>query len=78
MIKESDLGKGIVVYELLRQSGLASSGGEAKRLIRGGGARLNDQKIEDENMLVTIANFRAEGKIKLSSGKKKHLLVQLK
>jgi tyrosyl-tRNA synthetase len=72
------LGKGMAVYELIRQSGLADSGGEAKRLIRGGGARLNDQKIDDENMMVTPAHFSAEKTVKLSSGKKKHLLVKLK
>lgn len=77
-ISTSDLGKGIAAYELLRLSGLADSGGEAKRLIRGGGARMNDQKIEDENISITQATFKPDGMIKLSSGKKKHMLVKLK
>ncbi len=76
-ISAADLGKGIAAYELIRQSGLADSGGEAKRLVRGGGARLDDQKIEDENMLVTQAHFGKDGTLKLSSGKKKHTLVKL-
>ncbi|MEZ5690859.1 MAG: tyrosine--tRNA ligase [Rickettsiales bacterium] len=74
----SELGKGVAAYELLRQSGIASSGGEAKRLIRGGGARINDQKIDDENELITPAHFGDEGSLKLSSGKKKHILIKLK
>ncbi len=72
------IGKGIAAYELLRLSGLADSGGEAKRLVRGGGARINDQKIEDENIAITQADFKPEGFVKLSSGKKKHMLVKLK
>ncbi len=77
-LSSQDLGKGIAAYELIRLSGLASSGGEAKRLIRGGGAKVNDQKIEDENMSITPAYFKNEGSLKLSSGKKKHMLVKLK
>jgi tyrosyl-tRNA synthetase len=76
-IAAAELGKGIAAYELLRKSGLADSGGDAKRLVRGGGARINDTKIEDENQLLTQGNFRADGTLKLSSGKKKHMLVKL-
>ena len=74
----ADLGKGIAAYELLRLSGLAASGGEAKRLIRGGGARAADKKIEDENELITPRMFTREGSLKLSAGKKKHVLIKLK
>ena len=77
-ISSADLGKGIAAYELIRLSGLAESGGEAKRLIRGGGARMNDQKIEDENISITQATFKPDGMVKLSSGKKKHMMVKLK
>ena len=77
-ISTADLGKGIAAYELIRLSGLADSGGEAKRLIRGGGAKINDQKIEDENISITQATFKPDGVVKLSSGKKKHMLVKLK
>ena len=77
-IPASEFGKGIAAYELVRMSGLASSGGEAKRLIRGGGARAADKKIEDENELITPRLFSAERTLKLSAGKKKHVLVKLK
>lgn len=76
-IKAAELGKGVAAYELLRQSGLADSGGEAKRLIRGGGARLNDQKIEDEMELISLPHFGEKSELKLSAGKKKHVLVKL-
>jgi len=78
VVKASELGKGIPAYDLLRVSGLADSGGEARRLVRGGGARMNDKKIDDENELITQTHFGKTGEIKLSAGKKKHVLVQLK
>jgi len=76
-INTQQLGKGVAAYDLLRLCGLAASGGEAKRLIKGGGARINDCKIEDENQLITQATFRADATIKLSAGRKKHMLVKL-
>jgi tyrosyl-tRNA synthetase len=76
-ISSAELGKGVPVYDLLRQCGLADSGGEARRLIRGNGARLNDQKIDDENMLVDPSFFKESGAVKLSAGRKKHMLVKL-
>lgn len=76
-ISESELGKGLAAYEIFRKSGLVDSGGEAKRLIRGGGAKVNDEKIDDENQLITRAYFKDDRSLKLSAGKKKHLLVKL-
>lgn len=78
VIKASEMGKGVPAYELFRLTELADSGGEAKRLIRGGGGRINDKKVDDENDLITQAHFGKDGQIKLSAGKKKHVLVQLK
>ncbi len=75
-LKAAELGKGVAAYELLRLSGLAESGGEARRLIRGGGARINDQKIENENELIN-PNYFKDGSLKLSVGRKKHMLVKL-
>ncbi|MDX1974258.1 MAG: S4 domain-containing protein, partial [Rickettsiales bacterium] len=76
-ITVEELGKGLAAYDLLRRAGLAASGGDAKRLVRGGGARVNDQKIDDENDLIGPGQF-TDNALKLSSGKKKHVLVKLK
>jgi len=73
----AELGKGLPAYELFRLTKLAASGGEAKRLIRGGGARINDRKVEDENELISPAQFDKDHSLKLSSGRKKHMLVKL-
>jgi tyrosyl-tRNA synthetase len=66
------------VPDLFVKAGLASSKGEAKRLIKGGGARVNDVKVESEDASVTAADFDDKNRVKLSSGKKKHVLVMCK
>jgi tyrosyl-tRNA synthetase len=65
------------VFHLFTRSGLAASNGEARRLIKGGGARLNDAAVADETRLVTLADVDAQGIIKLSAGKKRHAVVRL-
>ena len=53
------------------------SGGEVRRLIRGGGARLNDAVISDEDQQISASDFDAEGKAKLSAGKKRHVILKM-
>ena len=69
------LAAGLPAIRLLVESGLAGSNGEARRLIRGGGARLNDAVITDESTTVTEADLR-NGAAKLSAGKKQHRLIR--
>ena len=64
----------IPLIRLLTESGLTASNGEARRLIRGGGARLNDVPITDDSQQLTPQDLPA----KLSAGKKQHRLVKLK
>ncbi len=75
-IAKADLEAGKSVVDLFVDAGLSASKGEARRLIRGGGARVNDQKLDDEAATVTSADLNADGVVKLSSGKKKHALVR--
>ena len=75
-VPRDELERGIAAFELLRRAGLAASNGEARRLIKGGGGRLNDRAVESETQLVTIADLLADGVIKLSAGKKRHALVR--
>ena len=71
-----ELEAGIPAFQLFLRAQLAASGGAAKRLIRGGGARLNDVAIDSETRTVTLADLNADGAIKLSAGKKRHALVR--
>lgn len=69
--------KGIIACELFFITGLTSSKTEARKLIRGGGARINDIQLNDENLQITLNDFNDSGILKISSGKKKHFLVTL-
>ncbi|MDE2320011.1 MAG: tyrosine--tRNA ligase [Rhodospirillales bacterium] len=68
----AEFGDGIPAFALLVKAGLAASNGEARRLIRGGGARLDDVAITDEAQLIA-----PKAEQKLSAGKKQHVLVKL-
>ena len=74
-IPQAQLAAGLPAYEALRIAGLAASNGEARRLIKGGGARLNDAVISDENQTLSSADL-ADGVLKLSAGKKRHTLLK--
>ena len=75
-LPRGELDAGLPAYELFRRAGLAGSNGEARRLIKGGGAKLNDERIADEAQSVSSADLSPEGVIKLSAGKKRHALVK--
>lgn len=74
-IPKSDLEGGIPAYDLFRRAGLATSNGEARRLIKGGGGRLNDGVITDETRAISTADLNGDGVLKLSAGKKRHTLI---
>jgi tyrosyl-tRNA synthetase len=75
-IGRAELAKGIAAFDLLRRAGLAASNGEARRLIKGGGGRVNDVAIASETQAISLADLTAEGYIKLSAGRKRHALVR--
>jgi tyrosyl-tRNA synthetase len=75
-VPHAALEHGIGVVELFARAGLAASNGEARRLIRGGGARLNDTVIADERQVVTLVDLGGEGTLKLSAGRKRHALIR--
>ncbi|WP_316977936.1 tyrosine--tRNA ligase [Shumkonia mesophila] len=74
-VPAAELEQGVAAFDLFRRAGLAASNGEARRLIKGGGARINDVPVANEMQPVTLAD-RAGGVIKLSAGKKKHTIVR--
>ena len=71
-----DDANGLSMIAALTLVGFAKSNGEARRLIRGGGARLNDQAITNEEAGLKPADF-VDGKAKISAGKKRHALIIL-
>ena len=75
-IARASLAKGVPAYELLRLAGLASSNAEARRLIKGGGGRVNDRQIGEETQAVTLSDADDNGRIKVSAGRKKHVVIR--
>jgi tyrosyl-tRNA synthetase len=75
-LSEEELLKGITIAQLFTKSGLSRSGKDAKRLIVDGGAKINDQMINDPSKIYFL-NEISEG-IKLSAGKKRHSMVKIK
>ena len=75
-IPRAELDAGIGVLALFVRAGLVASNGEARRQIKGGGLRVNDVAIVDEKMVLKPADLTPEGVIKLSLGKKRHVLLK--
>jgi tyrosyl-tRNA synthetase len=75
-ISRAELEAGAGVLALFVKAGLVASNGEARRQIKGGGLRVNDAAVTDEKMTLTPAHLTPEGVIKLSLGKKRHVLLR--
>ncbi len=74
-IPQSELAAGVGVLAAFVKVGLVASNGEARRQIKGGGLRVNDAAVTDEKMTLTQADL-TDGVIKLSLGKKRHVLLK--
>ncbi|MGY3615002.1 tyrosine--tRNA ligase [Bradyrhizobium sp. USDA 10063] len=75
-IPRGELDAGIGVLAAYVKAGLVASNGEARRQIKGGGLRVNDIAVTDEKMVLTPSDLTTEGVIKLSLGKKRHVLLK--
>ena len=75
-VTRSELESGIGVLASFVKAGLVASNGEARRQIKGGGLRVNDIAVTDEKMMLTATHLTPEGVIKLSMGKKRHVLLR--
>ncbi len=76
-ITREDLTKGVPILELLQMTKLSSSKGEAKRAIEGGGIYLNNERVGDINLIVTINHLATKSVLILRSGKKNYHLLSL-
>jgi tyrosyl-tRNA synthetase len=74
-IPVAELDLGIPVATLLQRTGLATSRSEGRRLIKGGGAKLNGEPVDDENATATTSNLR-DSALMLTAGRKRHALVK--
>src|ERR1700754_330733 len=75
-IPRGEFDAGVGVLSAFVKAGLVASNGEARRQIKGGGLRVNDNAVTDEKMTLSGANLTPEGVVKLSLGKKRHVLLK--
>lgn len=75
-VAASELEAGIGLLGLIVKAGLAASNGEARRHVQGGAVKINDAGVSDERKSVGTAEVTSDGVIKLSLGKKKHILIK--
>ncbi len=73
-VAAAELASGIPAFALFVRAGLSSSNGEARRLIKGGGARVNDAAVAESDLIGK--DHLKDGAIKLTAGKKRHVLVK--
>jgi len=75
-VPSAELEDGIWAPQLFTQAGLTKSNGDARRQIKGGGLRINDEALADDQHQVKSGDLNDDGVIKLSMGKKRHVLVK--
>jgi tyrosyl-tRNA synthetase len=75
-IPRAEFEAGAPALGLFVKAGLVASNGEARRQIKGGGLRVNDVAVSDEKMVLTQRDLTPEGVIKLSMGRKRHVLLK--
>jgi tyrosyl-tRNA synthetase len=75
-IATSELENGIGLLAAFVTAGLCASNGEARRQVKGGGIRVNDAVEQDEKRVLTTADLKTDGVLKLSLGKKRHVLLK--
>jgi tyrosyl-tRNA synthetase len=76
-VPRSELDKGIgVLTAFSEKTGLVASNGEARRQIKAGGLKVGDKTVTDEKMVLTSRDLTPEGVIKLSLGRKRHVLLK--
>ncbi|MCO5129205.1 MAG: tyrosine--tRNA ligase [Xanthobacteraceae bacterium] len=76
-IAAAELQEGIGVLGAFVRAGLVASNGEARRQIKSGGLRVNDVAVTDDKATLSPADLTADGVIKLSMGKKRHVLLKI-
>ena len=75
-IAAAELAEGLGVLTAFVKAGLVKSNSEARRQVQSGGLRVNDQAVTDDKATLTKANVSADGVVKLSMGKKRHVLLR--
>ena len=76
-IKKNKIIKGLNIIEIVLQSKLAYSKSEIRRMIKNNGLRINNHILNDETKIINESSFDSENNLKVSHGKKQHVIVKI-
>ena len=76
-VKKNEIANGINIFDLVLQTKLANSKGEIRRMIKNNGLRINNEIITDETKKINQDNFDKDNNMKVSHGKKQHVIVKI-
>ena len=76
-IKKSFISNGVNILDLVLQSKLAISKGEVRRMIKNNGLKINNELVTDESKIIDQDNFDNENNMKVSHGKKQHVILKI-
>ena len=76
-IKKNTIANGINIFDLVLQTKLANSKGEIRRMIKNNGLKINNEVLKDETIIINQNNFDENNNMKVSHGKKQHVIVKI-
>ena len=76
-IKKNSMTNGISIFDLVLQTKLANSKGEIRRMMKNNGLKINNQILTDESKIINVSDFDQDNNMKVSHGKKRHVIVKI-
>ena len=76
-IKKNILTNGINILDLVIQTNLANSKSEIRRMIKNNGLKINNEVVSDETKIIDQNNFDQDNNMKVSHGKKQHVIIKI-
>tara|TARA_B100000029_G_scaffold515559_1_gene623234 strand:+ start:38 stop:1279 length:1242 start_codon:yes stop_codon:yes gene_type:complete len=76
-LKKDVISSGINILDLVLHTKLGNSKGEIRRMIKNNGLKINNEVITDEAKIINLDNFDQDNKLKVSHGKKQHVIVRI-
>ncbi len=76
-VKKNTIANGINIFDLVLQTKLANSKGEIRRMIKNNGLKINNEDLKDETKIINQNNFDENNNMKVSHGKKQHVIIKI-
>jgi len=76
-IKKNSMTNGISIFDLVLQTKLANSKSEIRRMMKNNGLKINNQILTDESKIINVSDFDQDNNMKVSHGKKRHVIVKI-